>query len=289
VQPASTSQRTILAIDDLEDDLEEGIVIMQNHPGQTLRLSIGNREVGVVTLEQGISILSGGLLLFLGVRRQTLLGFATAIAGGALLARGLTGRSLSAQMPSARWDTYADRYSDPERNWSGYGAMPRRVQHHRQPLAVRHNITIDRPVQEVYAYWRNLENLPRFMKHVESVQPLDGDISHWRVNLAPGMVFEWDARISSDVPNELIAWQSLPGAPVDHTGTVKFHPTAGNQATVVDVALAYYPPAGMIGEAIAKLEKALTDQQIKEDMRRFKQVLETGEVPTTSGQPQGAG
>jgi uncharacterized membrane protein len=249
----------------------------QSKQGQTLRLSLGDREIGAVSVERGLSLLgaSAGLLYFL--RRPSLTSFAAAIAGGALLAKGLTGRPALISPPSG----------PQARDRSGYGPMPMRAQHHRQPLAVRQSITVERPIEEVYGFWRNLENLPKFMKHVESVR-VTGDLSHWVVKLAPAMVFEWDARISSDVENELIAWQTLPGAPVDHTGTVRFHPTGDRRGTVIEVNLAYYPPAGMVGEAIAKLEKSITDQQIKEDIRRFKQVVEASEVPTIAGQPHGA-
>jgi uncharacterized membrane protein len=140
------------------------------------------------------------------------------------------------------------------------------------------SITINRPPEEVYSFWRNLENLPRFMSHLESVQVRDGNRSRWKATAPAGMTVEWDAEITEDRPNELIAWRSLEGADVEHSGSVRFARAPGDRGTQVKVAMVYNPPGGVIGIGIAKLFGEEPGEQIKGDLYRFKQVMETGEV-----------
>jgi uncharacterized membrane protein len=138
-------------------------------------------------------------------------------------------------------------------------------------------ITIGRPAEEVYRFWRDLENLPRFMEHLESVRDLGEGRSHWRARAPAGRSVEWNAEIVEDRPNELIAWRSLPGSDVPNQGSVRFARGPGGDSTEVHVEVRYDPPAGALGAAIAKLFGEEPKQQISRDLRRLKQVLETGE------------
>jgi uncharacterized membrane protein len=140
-------------------------------------------------------------------------------------------------------------------------------------------ITIERPIEEVYTYWRELENLPRFMRHLESVTVHDELHSHWRVKAIAGKVVEWDAEIIEQRPNEMISWRSIPGADVDNAGSVWFTPVPGGYGTVVRVELRYVPPAGKAGAMVAKFFGRDADSEIGEDLNRLKVFLETGEMP----------
>jgi len=148
----------------------------------------------------------------------------------------------------------------------------------RNGVRVRKSISVDRPVEEVYRFWRNVENLPRFMRHLESVQETGERRSHWRAKGPSGTSVEWDAQLTEDRENERIAWRSLPGADVSNAGIVRFRPAPGGRGTEVHVDLRYDPPAGPLGTAVAKLFGEEPAQQVADDLRRFKQVLETGEV-----------
>jgi uncharacterized membrane protein len=143
---------------------------------------------------------------------------------------------------------------------------------------VTKTIIINRPPEEVYAFWRNFENFPRFMQNLESVQVTGDRRSHWRAKAPAGMTVEWDAEIINDQPNSLMSWRSLPGSDIDHSGTVRFERAAGGRGTLIRVELEYAPPGGAIGARIAKLFGKKPGQQIGSDLRLLKQVLETGEV-----------
>jgi uncharacterized membrane protein len=145
-------------------------------------------------------------------------------------------------------------------------------------IVVVEAITINRPRQEVYSFWHNFENFPRFMAHLESVQRVDDRRSHWKAKAPAGAAVEWDAETIEDRPNELIAWRSLPDAAVPNSGQVRFRDAPGNRGTEVIVELKYQPPGGRIGALIAKLFGEEPSQQVKGDLRRLKQVMEIGEV-----------
>jgi uncharacterized membrane protein len=138
--------------------------------------------------------------------------------------------------------------------------------------------TINRSPEEVYRFWRDFQNLPRFMSHLESVQVIDEKRSHWVARAPLGTSVEWDAEIIEDRPNYAISWRSLEGADVDNTGTVRFDRAPGDRGTEVRVEVEYHPPAGAIGAAVARLFGEAPEAQIKGDLRRLKQVLEIGEV-----------
>jgi uncharacterized membrane protein len=143
---------------------------------------------------------------------------------------------------------------------------------------VTESLTIRRPRHEVYGFWHNFENLPRFMAHLESVQVLDNRRSRWKAKAPAGATVEWEAETIEDRPNELIAWRSLPDASIPNSGSVRFKDAPGNRGTEVQVELRYDPPGGKIGALIAKLFGEEPQQQVKGDLRRFKQVMETGEI-----------
>jgi uncharacterized membrane protein len=146
---------------------------------------------------------------------------------------------------------------------------------------------VNRPAAELYRYWRNFENLPKFMDHLESVRTTGEKRSHWVAKAPAGTTVEWDAEIINEKENELIAWRSLENADVDNAGSVRFQEAPAGRGTEVRVSLEYDPPGGMVGAAIAKLFGEAPDQQIQEDLRRFKQVMEAGERATTEGQASG--
>jgi uncharacterized membrane protein len=158
----------------------------------------------------------------------------------------------------------------------GYGDEPRtekeRGVHVRQQITVRHS------PQEVYGFWRNFENLPRFMAHLESVRVIDDRRSHWTAKAPAGAKVEWDAEIVEDRPNELIAWRALPESDVPNQGSVRFVPAPGDQGTEIHVELRYEPPGGKLGAFAAKLFGEEPNRQVMGDLRRFKQVMEIGEV-----------
>lgn len=141
--------------------------------------------------------------------------------------------------------------------------------------------TINRPIHEVYQFWRNFENLPRFMRHLESVEVLDGRRSRWRAKAPAGMTVEWEAEILQDREQEWIAWRSLEGSQVPNSGSVRFTPAPGGRGTEVRVQLQYSPPAGRVGRLVAKLFGEEPELQVREDLRRFKQLMETGEIPVS--------
>lgn len=154
-------------------------------------------------------------------------------------------------------------------------------------MRARTAITVNRPPEEVYAFFRDLENLPRFMDHLESVTTTDDRRSHWKAKAPAGTSVEWDAEVVEDEPGSLISWRSLEGARVDNAGSVRFTPAPGGQGTEVVAEVEYSPPGGAVGAVVAKLFGEEPTQQIKDDLRRLKQVLETGEVLVSDGSPDG--
>lgn len=154
------------------------------------------------------------------------------------------------------------------------------------PVRTRTVTTVNRPVDEVYRRWRQLEDLPTFTTHLESVRVTGDRTSHW-VAKGPVGTVEWDATITVDRPGEVIAWRSVEGADVDHAGEVRFRPAPGDRGTEVEVDLIYEVPGGRLGRIVARVLGEHPEQQAKDDLRRFKQLLETGEIPRSSGSPEG--
>ncbi|CAN5742015.1 hypothetical protein BH23DEI1_BH23DEI1_22030 [soil metagenome] len=149
-------------------------------------------------------------------------------------------------------------------------------------IHVSKSVTIERPAGQIYRYWRNLENLPRVMGHLESVRELPDGRSHWTAKGPAGITVEWDAEILVDRENEIISWRSVEGATVPNEGTVRFKDIGNGQRTEVKVSFTYHPPGGAIGAGIAKLFGEEPSKQVDDDLRRLKEELETGSVMTSS-------
>jgi len=154
-------------------------------------------------------------------------------------------------------------------------------------IAVTQTVTINSTPDELYHFWKNLENLPLFMEHLESVSEVNDRVSHWVAKAPAGTSVEWDAEIVDDQPDRSIGWRTLPDSQVTHEGMVSFEPASGGRGTIVRVEMLYVPPAGKVGVWIARMFGEEPALQVADDLRRLKQLLETGEVATTLGQPSG--
>jgi uncharacterized membrane protein len=150
-------------------------------------------------------------------------------------------------------------------------------------VRVERVVTINRPIEQVYDFWRNFENLPRFMRHLEEVTVLGNRRSRWRAKAPAGMTVEWEAELIQEKENDWIAWRSLPGSQIENSGSVRFERAPGARGTELRVQLQYRPPAGAVGRAFAWLFGEEPSQQIADDLRRFKQLMETGEIPLSDG------
>ena len=146
---------------------------------------------------------------------------------------------------------------------------------------VGRTITVNRPRAEVYAFWRDFKNLERFMENIERVDIDDDRRSHWVVSAPAGKTVEWDSRITEDQPDRLIAWESLDGADIKNTGRIEFRDAPPGRGTEVTATIVYDPPGGDLGKLIAKLFQKEPKVQARRDLRRFKQLMETGEISTS--------
>jgi uncharacterized membrane protein len=232
-------------------------------------LGQGKQNPNVGTIERWASLILGGGLLLFGLGRKRI---PAALAGGALLYRGATG--------------YCGLYSvlgiDTSEEKRSSVSVP-----HGQGVKVERSIVVNRSPEELYQFWRNPENLPQFMSHIASVQALGPNRSRWTMKAVVGRSFDWEAEIVNDKPNELIAWRTLEGADVDHAGSVHFERLTADRGTNVRVIMEYRPPAGQIGVAVAKILGEEPDQILDTDLRRFKQLLEGGEVGSARGEAHG--
>jgi uncharacterized membrane protein len=225
----------------------------------------------VAEIERWASALGGAALTLYGVRQRSAAGALIAASGGVLIARGATG-----YCPMYAAAGVNNAASDTRTALGG----PRGVR-------VDYSATINRGAEELYRFWRKFENLPRFMRHLVSVQQIDSRRSHWVAKGPAGRTVEWDAEIINEIPNELIGWRTLADADVVSAGSVRFTSLPHDRGTEVHVTLQYEPPGGKAGAAIAWVFGREPHQTIREDVRRFKQLMETGEMPTTDGQPRG--
>ncbi len=219
--------------------------------------------------ERLASVLGGAALAAYGLQKRSWGGIALAAAGGALAYRGMTGHC----------PVYQALGLSTNRGGKGRNAsVP-------YELGVRVDAAtaINKPKHQLYRFWRNLENLPRFMAHLESVKEIDNKHSHWVAKAPAGRSVQWKAEIINEVENELIAWRSLPGSDVDNAGSVQFK-SAPNGETIVQIELQYNPPGGAVGAMVAKLFGEEPSQQIAEDLRKFKALMETGAIPTAESQ-----
>ncbi len=228
-------------------------------------------EKNVSEPERIISGIGGGALAAYGFSRGDLLGVGLIGVGALLLQRGVRG--------------YCDVYNAvgintaEKENMTSVKASA--------AVKVEKSFTINAPAEKIYSFWRKLENLPRFMLHLESVTETDQTHSHWVAKAPLGTTVEWDAEIVSDVPNNMISWRSAENSQINNAGSVWFKQAPGGRGTIVKVNLNYEPPAGKIGAAIAWLTGEEPSVQVQEDLRRFKQLMETDENATIKGQSTG--
>jgi uncharacterized membrane protein len=211
--------------------------------------------------ERWASLVGGGAMVLMGLKQRSLRGVLTALAGGGLIYQGATKKSTLQQAQDA------------------IGIN--------KDIKVERTVTINKPIDELYRFWHDFENLPTFMKHLKSVTVQDNKRSHWIATAPLGASVEWDADILEDRENEFISWASVEGADVENSGFVRFSKAPGNRGTEVKVVMEYSPPGGALAAAFAKLFGEEPEQQIGDDLRRFKMLMEAGEIATTDGQPHG--
>ena len=156
-------------------------------------------------------------------------------------------------------------------------------------MLVKKTVTIDRPAEDLYQFWRDFQNLSQFMDNVESVEIRDQQHSHWTIKGPAGSRIEWEAEITDDQPHQRLAWRTLLDSDVEHTGSVEFSAAPGHRGTVVKVVMEYQAPGGVVGASLAKIFGREPGQQVQNDLRRFKQVMETGEVLRSDGTFTGIG
>lgn len=213
-------------------------------------------------LERWTSLIGGGALVLMGLKERSLRGVLMALTGGSLLYQGVSNQSTMQQAQEAL----------------GINSI----------IKVEKSVTINKSAETLYTYWRNFNNLPTFMKHIKSVMVYDDKRSHWVASAPLGANVEWDAEIVKDEPNQLIAWASAEGADISNSGFVRFQKATGGRGTEVKVVMEYEPPGGAISAALAKLFGEEPEQQIGDELNRFKQLMEAGEIATTEGQPKGS-
>ncbi|MFB2938862.1 SRPBCC family protein [Aerosakkonemataceae cyanobacterium BLCC-F154] len=226
---------------------------------ETAQQNTSNQSENMNDAERWASLIGGGALVLYGLSRGSLRGALMALAGGGLVYHGVGGQSGVQDATGMN-----------------------------KNIRVEKTVTINKSPEQLYRYWHNFENLPTFMKHLKSVRVLDAKRSHWIANAPMDNSVEWDAEIINEQENHLIAWASLAGADVDNSGFVRFQPAPGGRGTEVKVVIEYNPPGGVLGAAIAKLFGEEPEQQIGDDLRRFKQLMEAGEIATTAGQSVGS-
>jgi uncharacterized membrane protein len=212
-----------------------------------------NAVCNVSNFERGLSIAIGAWMLYRGLKKMPkspLSNLIKASSGAGLLFRGITGFC----------PVY--NYFDIDGNKT-------------TSVNIRSTIIVNKPRNEVYAFWRKLENLPLFMRHLESVQEIDNTRSHWEAKIPNNMVtIKWDAEIVKDDPNSLLSWQSLPGSTIENAGKVEFRNALGDRGTELRIMITYRPPAGNIGNQVAKWFNPLFEKMVKEDVMNFKQFIE---------------
>lgn len=235
--------------------------------------SHGRTNVG--DAERWLSVLAGGALIAAGLAKRNRKSALGLVAGGLLVHRGATGHC-------EVYHALGVDTSDRGRLEGALGVLPGHT-----ALHVERAFTVNRPPEELYRFWRQLDNLPRFMEHLERVDVLDDTRSHWVARGPAGTHIEWDAEIIEDQPDRRITWRSLDGADVENDGSISFDPAPAGRGTEVRVRMAYVPPAGKAGATLARLFGENPEQQVRDDLRRFKNLMEAGEIPTTEGQPSG--
>lgn len=220
--------------------------------------------VNVGSVERVVSAGAGAFLAAIGLHRRSTWGAVLAAAGAALVTRGVSG--------------YCPINEAIGRDSSGPQTASRGI-------TIRTSLTVDRPREEVYAHWRRLENLPEFMEHLSDVRQINATRSRWLARIPKSDVeIEWIAEITSDDEGRRLAWKSVESSAVANEGEVRLHDAPGGRGSEVHVAISYKPQAGT---SAAKLLNPVFEQMVKEDIRRFKHVMEAGEIPSKAGQPMG--
>jgi uncharacterized membrane protein len=228
-----------------------------------MEIALQNRlPVNVSEPERWVSAIAGTALAAYGLKSRSVPSLIAAAIGGALLWRGVTGNCFVYQALDVTTAGDGDQVSVP------YG----------KGIRVEKALTVNATPDMVYRFWRDFENLPRFMSHLKSVTVHDSKRSHWVARGPAGRDAEWDAEIINEIPGELIGWRSVEGSQVDNAGSVHFKPDAAGQGTEVRVVLRYDPPGGIVGAAFAKLFGEDPSRQVQEDLERFKQIVEGGEI-----------
>jgi uncharacterized membrane protein len=241
---------------------------MKNNDGSMTKF-LADTKQNVGDAERVISGVAGGALITYGLKAGGLFGTALSLIGGGLLYRGATGHCHAYDAANFSTADAADTKANPSNR-----------------VHVNKSVTINKSPAELYNFWRNFENLPQFMTHLESVKTTGEKTSHWVATAPLGTTVEWDAEITSEQENARIGWKSLEGSEIANSGVVEFLPTT-NRGTEVRVVLTYEPPAGYVGTLIAKLFGEEPNQQVSDDLRRFKQLMESGTIMKTEGQPSG--
>ncbi len=244
-------------------------ILSGNNPNGANGHDSGNINVGEI--ERVVCAIAGGALAVYGFRSRTLKGLLLTVAGTALLHRGATGHC----------NTY-DLLGITTNGDNTHGETSEPVA---KDIHIEKSITIGKSPSELYSFWRDFENLPKFMAHLESVRCVGLNRSHWIAKGPAGKLVEWDAEVYNEKPNELIAWRSLEGE-VTNAGSVRFE-DVGERGTVVRVVLNYNAPGGKLSAFVAKLLGGEPGQMIEDDLRRLKQILEAGEIASVEGQPSG--
>lgn len=235
------------------------------------------RQVNVGSAERQVSIAAGSILALLGLSRRSVPGILIAGIGGAMIYRGATGHC--GLYERLGLDTAADEEVGREDTED----LARRGLHIEQALL------INRPAADVYAFWRDFSKLPQFMTHLDRVDVRENGESHWvaRLSRMAGGNLEWDARITADEPNARIAWESLPGSEVQTTGEVRFSDAMGDRGTEMHVLMNFRPPGFALARMFPSFFTKATRRLMRNDLRRFKQLMELGEIVTIDGQPHG--
>lgn len=233
-------------------------------------------DTNVGETERWLSLVAGAGLMAYGLSKRNGTGLGWAALGGGLAWRGASGHC----------NVYKAFGVDTRERGYEKGTGSNKGVPYQLGIRIDHEIRIHKSPEDLYRFWRNLENLPRFMSHVESVREMDNGVSHWTVCGPAGFRLEWDAEIVNAIENKLIGWRSLPGSQVDNGGSVHFEP-ASDGSTIVRVELQYNPPAGAVGARIARALGEDPEQMIREDMQRFRELMETGSV-TNKGAKQRA-
>jgi uncharacterized membrane protein len=216
----------------------------------------GSAKINVGSSERIGSVLLGAASAVYGLRNlNSLNGIALSITGGMLLYRGLTGYCAV-------------------NNAIGRNSVSKKT----SAMETDQSFLINKPKEEVYAFWRKLENLPMFMKHLEDVTVEDNVRSTWRAKV-PGALATvvWQSEITEDIPNELISWASLPGSTIDNAGEVRFRDAISGRSTEIEVKMTYRLPGGDIGSLAGKLFNPVVEKMIHDDIKNLKGILETGE------------